>query len=146
MAGTAGAVWGIHAAAPILGPIVLAFVLTVVAHPIIGALVRRGVRRAIAVAIAVLLVDGGLIGFALALVVSFGQLATVLPEYSDEWEQAPGRHAVHAGRAGIGPQQVEDALQSIEPQHRRLGRGGPPRRPRPARSPRWSSSSRRCCS
>ena len=61
VAGTAVAVWGIHAAAPILGPIVLAFVLTVVAHPIIGALVRRGVRRAFAIAIAVLVVDGGLI-------------------------------------------------------------------------------------
>jgi AI-2 transport protein TqsA len=116
VAGTAVAVWGIHGAAPILGPVVLAFVLTVVAHPIIGALARRGVRRGLAVAVAVLVVDGGLIAFALALVVSFGQLATVLPQYSDEWEQLlDGMRSTLAG-AGIGPQQVEDVLRSIEPQ------------------------------
>src|SRR4051812_50156744 len=45
VAGTAVAIWGIRAAAPILGPVVLAFVLTVTVHPLVGALVRRGVRR-----------------------------------------------------------------------------------------------------
>jgi AI-2 transport protein TqsA len=116
VAGAAVAVWGIHGAARILGPIVLAFVLTVVAHPIIGALARRGVRRGLAVAVAVLVVDGGLIAFTLALVVSFGQLATVLPEYSDEWEDLlDGLRSTLAG-AGIGPQQVEDVLRSIQPQ------------------------------
>ena len=45
VAGTALAIWGIRAAAPILGPVVLAFVLTVSVHPLVGALVRRGVRR-----------------------------------------------------------------------------------------------------
>jgi AI-2 transport protein TqsA len=116
VAGTAGAVWGIHAGARILGPIFLAFVLTVVAHPIIGALVRRGVRRAFAVAIAVLVVDGGLIAFALVLVVSFGQLATVLPEYSDEWQHLLDDLRSTLAGVGIGPQQVEDALRSITPQ------------------------------
>jgi AI-2 transport protein TqsA len=116
VAGTAGAVWGIHAGARILGPIFLAFVLTVVAHPIIGALVRRGVRRAFAVAIAVLVVDGGLIAFALALVVSFGQLATVLPEYSDEWQHLLDDLRSTLAGVGIGPQQVEDALRSVSPQ------------------------------
>ena len=116
VAGTAGAVWGIHAGARILGPIFLAFVLTVVAHPIIGALVRRGVRRAFAVAIAVLVVDGGLIAFALVLVVSFGQLATVLPEYSDEWQHLLDDLRSTLAGVGIGPQQVEDALRSVSPQ------------------------------
>jgi AI-2 transport protein TqsA len=114
VAGTAGAVWGIHAAAPILGPIVLAFVLTVVAHPIIGALVRRGVRKAIAIAITVLVVEGVLIGFMLALIFSFGQLVTVLPQYSDEWEQAlDGIRSTLAG-AGVGQEQVQDVLHSIQ--------------------------------
>src|SRR4051812_14541560 len=87
VAGTAVALWGIHAAAPLLGPVVLAFVLTVVAHPLIGALTRRGMRRGFAVAVAVLVIDGGLIAFAVALMLSIGQLATVLPEYSDEWHE-----------------------------------------------------------
>jgi AI-2 transport protein TqsA len=57
-----------------------------------------------------------LIAFALALVISFGQLATVLPQYSDEWEQLlDGLRSTLAG-AGIGRQQVEDVLRSIGPQ------------------------------
>jgi predicted PurR-regulated permease PerM len=114
VAGTAAAVAGINAAAPILGPIVLAFVLTVVAHPIIGALVRRGVRKAIAIAITVLVVEGVLIGFMLALIFSFGQLVTVLPQYSDEWDQAlDGIRSTLAG-AGVGQEQVQDVLHSIQ--------------------------------
>jgi AI-2 transport protein TqsA len=115
VAGSAVALWGIRAAAPILGPVVLAFVLTVVAHPVIGSLVHRGVRRGFAVAIAVLVVDGGLIAFTLALVVSFGQLATVLPQYSDEWQDLlDGLRSTLAG-AGVGPQQVQEALRSLTP-------------------------------
>jgi AI-2 transport protein TqsA len=115
IAGTAGALWGLNAAAPILGPVFLAFVLTVVAHPIIGALVRRGARRSVAITVAVLLVNGGLIAFALALVVSFGQLATVLPEYSDEWRDLLDGLRSTLAAAGVGPEQVEEALGSIDP-------------------------------
>lgn len=114
VAGTAVAIGGIRAAAPILGPVVLAFVLTVTVHPLVGALVRRGVRRGLAVAVAVLVVDGGLIAFALALIVSVGRLATVLPEYSDEWQHMlDGLRSALAG-AGIGRQQVEQALHSVQ--------------------------------
>jgi AI-2 transport protein TqsA len=114
VAGTAVAIWGIRAAAPILGPVVLAFVLTVTVHPLVGALVRHGVRRGLAVAVAVLVVDGGLIAFALALIVSIGRLATVLPEYSDEWQDMlDGLRSALAG-AGIGRQQVEQALHSVQ--------------------------------
>jgi predicted PurR-regulated permease PerM len=114
LAGTAGALWGLSAAAPVLGPVVLAFVLTVVAHPLVGALVRRGIRRGFAVAVTVLLVDGGLIAFALALVLSVGQLATVLPQYADEWQQLlDGLRATLAG-LGVGPDQVQQMLRSLD--------------------------------
>jgi AI-2 transport protein TqsA len=114
LAGTAGALWGLHAAAPILGPVVLAFVLTVVAHPLVGALVRRGIRRGFAVAVTVLLVDGGLIAFALALVLSVGQLATVLPQYADEWQELlDGLRTTLAG-LGVGPDQVQQMLRSLD--------------------------------
>jgi predicted PurR-regulated permease PerM len=116
VAGTSVAVWGIHTAAWILGPVVLAFVLVVVAHPLVGALVRRGVRRAFAVAVAVLVVDGVIIGFALAIFLSFGQLATVLPEYADEWQDLLDGLRSTLTSAGIGPEQVEQALRSIDVQ------------------------------
>jgi predicted PurR-regulated permease PerM len=115
VAGAAAALWGMHAAAPIMGPVVLAFVLTVVAHPIVGALVRRGMRTGFAVAIAVLAVDGGLVAFFLALVVSFGRLATVLPQYAGQWQDLLDRLRSTLAGAGIGPEQVDDALHSIEP-------------------------------
>jgi predicted PurR-regulated permease PerM len=115
VAGTAVALWGISAAAPVLGPVVLAFVLTVVAHPLIGALVRRGVRRGLAVAATVIVVDGGLILFTLALVVSIGQLATVLPEYADEWQALLSGLRSTLDRWGVGPEQVEQALSGIDP-------------------------------
>jgi AI-2 transport protein TqsA len=114
-AGAAVALWGIRAAAPILGPVILAFVLTVVAHPLIGTLVHRGLRRGLAIAITVVVVDGGLVLFTLALLVSIGQLATVLPDYADEWEALLGGLRSTLGRWGIGPEQVEQALQAIDP-------------------------------
>ncbi|MGY1781729.1 AI-2E family transporter [Geodermatophilus sp. SYSU D01036] len=116
VAGTAVALWGVHALRGILGPVALAFVLTVVAHPLIGALVHRGMRRGLAVAVAVLVVDGGLVAFALALAVSLGQLATVLPEYTAEWrELLDGLRSTLAGW-GVGPEQVEQALRSVGPE------------------------------
>ncbi|MGY1736758.1 AI-2E family transporter [Geodermatophilus sp. SYSU D00684] len=116
VAGTAVAFWGVHALRGILGPVALAFVLTVVAHPLIGALVHRGMRRGLAVAVAVLVVDGGLVAFALALAVSLGQLATVLPEYSAEWQELlDGLRSTLAGW-GVGPEQVEQALRSVGPE------------------------------
>ena len=90
--------------------------LTVVAHPMIGALVRRGVRRGLAVALTVLVVEGVLLGFAVALFLAFGQLATVLPQYSDEWQNLlDGLRSTLAG-VGIGPDQVAGLVHSLSPQ------------------------------
>jgi AI-2 transport protein TqsA len=115
VAGSAVAIWGMHAAAPILGPVFLAFVLTVVVHPIIGMLVRRGVRKGFAIAIAVLVVEGVLLGFAIALFLSFGQLVNVLPEYSDEWQALLDDFRSTLAGFGIGREQVEAALHSLNP-------------------------------
>ncbi|WP_116450375.1 AI-2E family transporter [Blastococcus litoris] len=116
VAGAGGAAWALRTAAPILGPVVLAFVLCVVGHPMTGALQRRGVRRGLAVAVTVFVLEGALIGFAVALFLSFGRLATVLPEYSEEWaDLLDGARSTLAG-AGIGPEQVEAALRTVGPE------------------------------
>jgi AI-2 transport protein TqsA len=115
VAAAAVALWGVHAAAGVLGPVFLAFVLTVVAYPLIGVLVRHGVRRGVAVALAVLVIDGGLIAFTLALVLSVGQLATVLPEYAEEWQRLLDELRATLGQAGISPEQVDQALRGVEP-------------------------------
>jgi predicted PurR-regulated permease PerM len=72
-------------------------------------------RRGLAVALTVLLLDGGLIAFAAAVVVSFGQLATVLPQYSDEWQGLLDGVRSTLADIGIGQQQVQDALRSVQP-------------------------------
>jgi predicted PurR-regulated permease PerM len=115
VAGGSVAVWGMHAAAPLLGPVLLAFVLTVVAHPLVGVLVRRGTPRWLAVAVLVLVVDGGVIAISLAVLVSLGQLATVLPQYSEQWQQLLDgvRNALSA--AGVGQDQVQQILHAVEP-------------------------------
>jgi predicted PurR-regulated permease PerM len=114
-AGTAVAFWGIHNASWILAPVLLAFVLTVVAYPMIGALQRRGMRRPLAVAITVIVLDGGLLLFAAAIAFSFSRLATVLPQYSDEWQHLLDDAKSALAKVGIGKQQITDALHNIQP-------------------------------
>ncbi|MGY1622933.1 AI-2E family transporter [Geodermatophilus sp. SYSU D00965] len=112
--GAAAALWGISTYSGLLAPVLLALVLTLTVHPMVGALVRRGVRRGFAVAAAVVLVDGGLIAFAVALVVSVGQLATVLPQYSDQWQQMVDDVRGALTAAGIGRDQVEQIVGSLD--------------------------------
>ena len=112
--GTAAALWGISTYAGLLAPALLAFVLTVTASPLVGALVRRGVRRGWAVAATVVLVDGGLIAFSVVLVVSVGQLATVLPQYSDEWQRWVDDVRGALAAAGVGRDQVEQMVGALD--------------------------------
>jgi predicted PurR-regulated permease PerM len=73
------------------------------------------VRRGFAVGITVVVLDGGLIAFAAAVAFSFGRLATVLPHYSDEWQKLlDGARSALTG-AGIGRQQVTEALHALQP-------------------------------
>jgi AI-2 transport protein TqsA len=115
LAGVSVTVWGLHAAAPLLGPVLLAFVLTVVAHPVVGALARRGVPRWLGVAVLVLVVDGGLVAFFLAVVVSVGQLATVLPDYTTQWQDALDGLRSTLKAVGVGQDQVREILSGIAP-------------------------------
>ena len=108
-------IWGLHAAAGFVAPVLLAFVLTVVAHPLVPALTRRHVPRGIAVAVLVVVVDGGLIAFTLAVIVSVGQLATVLPQYSDQWQQMlDGLRSTLSG-LGVGADQGTEVVSAIGP-------------------------------
>jgi predicted PurR-regulated permease PerM len=114
VAGASIAVWGVGNAKWILAPVLLAFVLTVVAHPMIGALQRHGVRRPFAVAITVIVLDGGLLLFAAAIALSFSRLATVLPQYSDEWDHLLDNAKSTLSSLGIGKQQITDALKDVQ--------------------------------
>src|SRR3954452_21686817 len=124
VAGMSGAIWGLHAGAFLIGPVLLAFVLTVVAHPLVGALTRRGLPRWLGVGIAVLVVDGGIIAFALAVLVSVGQLATVLPSYSDEWQHLLDDLHSTLRSLGVGRQQAQQILSTVGPKAALAALGG----------------------
>lgn len=114
-AGTAVAVLGLQAAAPVAAPVLLAFVLTVTVHPLIGRLQRAGWPRWAAVTAAVVVVDGALIALVAAVVLSLGQLATVLPTYSAEWSSALGTLRDGLADVGVSPAQTRDVLASLGP-------------------------------
>jgi predicted PurR-regulated permease PerM len=114
VAGTVLVIWGLHTTAGLLGPILLAFVLTVTVHPLPGWLVRKGVPRKLAVFLSVVAADGILIGLAVAVVVSLGQLVTVLPQYSAEWADLVDGLRSTLVNLGVGPEQARAALGSVE--------------------------------
>ncbi len=78
---------GARSTSGIIGPAFLALVLTITVHPVRRALVRRNVPDwlvAVAVVVSVYLL---LISVSLALVVSAGRLAQLLPQYTDEFDK-----------------------------------------------------------
>jgi len=114
VAGTVIAIWGLHTTAGLLGPILLAFVLTVTVHPLPGWLGRKGVPRGLAVFLSVVAADGILIGLALAVVLSLGQLVTVLPQYSAEWSDLVDGLRSTLVNLGVGPDEARAALSSVD--------------------------------
>jgi predicted PurR-regulated permease PerM len=58
--------------------------------------------------------DGILIGLALAIVVSLGQLVTVLPQYSAEWADLVDGLRSTLVNLGVGPDEARTALASVD--------------------------------
>lgn len=77
---------GLKAFAGILGPVMLALMLTVAVHPLPDWLRRRGLPNAAAVLVAIVAVYAILVVLLLAVVVSVAQLSELLPTYTDEFE------------------------------------------------------------
>src|SRR6188768_16891 len=77
---------GMRAFADILGPVVLALMLTIAVQPIQTRAQRRGLRPWIGMAAALVTVYLILIGIAGALAVSTAQLASLLPDYAEQFD------------------------------------------------------------
>lgn len=76
---------GIQVAASIVGPIFLALMLTVAVHPLPEWLHRKRVPGWLATIAAILVVNGIILVLVLSLALSVAQLATLLPEYADDF-------------------------------------------------------------
>jgi AI-2 transport protein TqsA len=107
---------GMAVAAELVGPIFLALVLAVTVQPLLRRAARAGVPRWLAVTVAVLTIYAFIIGLALALIASVGQLARLLPEYADEWAQVLDDVGAFLAGIGVTQEQVEAALRSVDVQ------------------------------
>lgn len=115
LGGAVVALWGIAAIGSVFSSVFLALVLVICVHPIRRALERRGVPRGVAtvsVLLAVVLLLGG---FVFALLISFAQFATLLPDYAPQFEAAATSFGDWLERLGVGPEQVSAILGSFDP-------------------------------
>ncbi|RZL72076.1 MAG: AI-2E family transporter, partial [Rhodococcus sp. (in: high G+C Gram-positive bacteria)] len=76
---------GIKAGASVVGPIFLALMLTVAVHPLPEWLHRKGVPTWLATIAAIVVVNSILLVLVLSLALSVAQLATLLPQYADDF-------------------------------------------------------------
>lgn len=110
LAATVVAVAGMKEFASILGPVVLALVLTIAIYPLQTWLQRRGFPAWLAMVIALALIYSLLLGLLAAMVVSVAQLATILPTYQEKFNGLveQGRELLEA--RGVGSDEVRKAL------------------------------------
>ncbi|MGZ5380163.1 MAG: AI-2E family transporter [Mycobacterium sp.] len=110
LAATVVAVAGMKEFASILGPVVLALVLTIAIYPLQTWLRRRGFPAWLAMVIALAVIYSILLGLLAAMVVSVAQLATILPAYQEKFNSLveQGRELLEA--RGVGSDEVRKAL------------------------------------
>ncbi|KQW48080.1 permease [Nocardioides sp. Root1257] len=104
---------GLKASADILAPAFLALVLTVVAHPL-----RRWLDRWMpswaASLVCIVVVYLLIVAFALAVVVSVARFATLLPAYTDEFQQRIDDLTGWLSDFGVKTAQIEDVSSSFD--------------------------------
>src|ERR1700712_2493857 len=107
------AVAGMRATAWLIGPLFLALMIVIAAHPVQRWARRRGWPTWAATLALIVVVYVGLLALAGVLLVSVGQLATVLPQYSAQFDaMVAGAKQTLAG-FGVGPAQIQAATQGI---------------------------------
>ncbi|GIJ47910.1 AI-2E family transporter [Virgisporangium aliadipatigenens] len=100
---------GLHAAAPLAGPVLCALVITVAVSPFTAWLRRRGAKDWLAVAATVATVHTGLILLIGSLALSVARLANLLPRYEAEFAALPDA----LRRLGIPPETVARLAQDV---------------------------------
>jgi AI-2 transport protein TqsA len=99
--------------AGIAAPVLLALVLVIAVHPLTGILRRRGAPMWLATTITVIAVLGLILGLAAALAVSIARLATILPEYEDNFNELVANLRTWLASLGIGQEELHEALGQI---------------------------------
>lgn len=105
---------GMKAVGGILGPAFLAVVLMITVFPIRGWMVRRGVPGWIATTVTILTVYGVLVALLVALVVSVGRLAALVPTYTPEINDLVNRVGDFLRDQGVKQEQVDAVVDSLD--------------------------------
>ncbi|MDJ0395133.1 AI-2E family transporter [Rhodococcus sp. G-MC3] len=106
---------GARAFANVLGPVLLALMLTVAVHPLPNWLRRKGVPNAVAVVAAVLAVWAVLGVLVVSLVVSVAQLSSLLPTYADRLDELVANVESTLAARGISTDDIDAMLSGIDP-------------------------------
>lgn len=115
LAGLVVTLFGIAAIRDVFSSVFLALVLVICVHPVRRGLERRGVPRGISTLIVLLTVVLLLGGFVFALVISFAQFATLLPEYTPEFQSWATTAEQWLQSLGVGQEQVNALMSSFDP-------------------------------
>jgi AI-2 transport protein TqsA len=106
------AVAGIRATAWLIGPALLALMIVIAAHPVQRWLRQRGWPGWVATLALILVIYAGLLALVVVLLVSVGQLATVLPQYTAQFNALVASVEKALAGLGIGPAQIQAATSS----------------------------------
>jgi predicted PurR-regulated permease PerM len=113
VAGMLVAALAIRQFAGIVAPILLALVLVIAVYPLTGILRRRGLPMWLATTITVIAVLGLIVGLAAALALSIARLATILPEYQDDFAELVANARTWLASLGVGQAEVQAVLDQI---------------------------------
>jgi AI-2 transport protein TqsA len=107
------AVAGMRATAWLIGPLFLALMIVIAAHPVQGFLRRRGWPTWAGTVALIVVVYAGLLALFAVLLVSVGQLATLLPQYQNQFNALVASVQKTLAGFGVGPAQIQSATQGI---------------------------------
>ncbi|WP_328393100.1 AI-2E family transporter [Nocardia sp. NBC_00416] len=113
-AATVVAITGAKAFSGVLGPVFLALMLVIAAQPIQTWIQRRGRPAWVGMIAALVVVYLVLLGLAAALVVSAAQLATALPDYSDQFSSLFDQVRSLLERFGVDHDRIQHALSGFD--------------------------------
>ncbi|AVH23942.1 AI-2E family transporter [Nocardia cyriacigeorgica] len=114
MAGAVIAIAGATVFAGILGPVLLALMLTIAVQPVQGWARKKGWPAWLGMLVAVVAVSAILFGLIGALVVSAAQLATELPKYTDNLDDLLSGVREFLADAGVDQERISTALSSVD--------------------------------
>ncbi|MYR04928.1 AI-2E family transporter [Gordonia sp. SID5947] len=115
IAGLIVTVGGMKAVSGLVGPVFLALMLTVAVQPFPAWLRRKGCPTWLAFVVTLLAVYGILLALFGSLVFSIARLATILPEYSDKFQQLIDNFQKFLTDHGVSQEQVHNMISHIDP-------------------------------